>query len=58
MDTLTIREKIAKSIRRLILNGNLRSETKLNERDIANYLGVSVTPVKQALTVLEAEGFI
>lgn len=49
---------IADIIRREILSGNLKPDFPLTERDIALELGVSRTPVREALFVLQGEGLI
>ncbi|MDI3339623.1 MAG: GntR family transcriptional regulator [Sphaerobacter sp.] len=45
-------------IRRLILSGVFRPGERLIEESVAQRLGVSRTPVRQALTMLEAEGLV
>jgi len=49
---------IADIIRREILSGNLKPDHPLLERDIALELGVSRTPVREALFVLQGEGLV
>lgn len=49
---------IAEVIRREILSGNLKPDQPLIERDIALELGVSRTPVREALFVLQGQGLI
>ncbi len=45
-------------LRRLILNGEYGPDERLVEEHLAERLGVSRTPVRQALTMLEAEGLV
>jgi DNA-binding GntR family transcriptional regulator len=45
-------------IRNKIINGDLPPGTRLRERELADELGVSRVPVREALPYLEAEGFI
>ena len=45
-------------LRRLILEGEYGPEERLVEEQLAERLGVSRTPVRQALTMLEAEGLV
>ena len=45
-------------LRRLILEGEYGPEERLVEEQLAERLGVSRTPIRQALTVLEAEGLV
>ena len=49
---------IADIIRGEILSGNLKPDAPLLERDIALELGVSRTPVREALFVLQGEGLV
>jgi DNA-binding GntR family transcriptional regulator len=45
-------------LRALILEGEYRPDERLVEEQLAERLGVSRTPVRQALTMLEAEGLV
>ncbi|MGH3089356.1 MAG: GntR family transcriptional regulator [Rubrobacteraceae bacterium] len=45
-------------LRALILDGEYRPDERLVEEQVAERLGVSRTPVRQALTMLEAEGLV
>jgi DNA-binding GntR family transcriptional regulator len=45
-------------LRRLILEGEYGPEERLVEEHLAERLGVSRTPIRQALTMLEAEGLV
>jgi GntR family transcriptional regulator, gluconate operon transcriptional repressor len=49
---------VATRLRLLILSGEIRAGTHLVENDLAEMLGVSRGPVRQALAQLEQEGFI
>ncbi len=49
---------IADIIRREILAGNLKPDQPLMERSIAQELGVSRTPVREALFTLQGEGLV
>jgi DNA-binding GntR family transcriptional regulator len=55
---LPLRDLVATEIRRLILDGTLRPGERLIEDRLAEQLGVSRNPVREALRVLEAEGFV
>jgi DNA-binding GntR family transcriptional regulator len=46
------------SIRRAIITGELRSGDKLQEAKLADKIGVSRTPVREALTRLSTEGLV
>jgi DNA-binding GntR family transcriptional regulator len=50
--------EILERIRGLILTGEYGPEERLIEEQLAQRLGVSRTPVRQALTMLEAEGLV
>lgn len=45
-------------MRRLILDGEYGPDDRLVEEQLAERLGVSRTPIRQALTMLEAEGLV
>ncbi|SMC05701.1 transcriptional regulator, GntR family [Rubrobacter radiotolerans DSM 5868] len=45
-------------LRAMILTGEYRPDERLVEEQLAERLGVSRTPVRQALTMLEAEGLV
>jgi DNA-binding GntR family transcriptional regulator len=51
-------EHIASHIRRLIFEGELRPGTRVPQDTIAGDLGVSRIPVREALIVLEREGWV
>src|ERR1700753_1425285 len=55
---LPLRDVVATEIRRLILDGSLGQGERLIEDRLAEQLGVSRNPVREALRVLEAEGFV
>ena len=52
------RRTVLDRLRHLILIGEYRPEERLIEERVAARLGVSRTPVRQALTMLEAEGLV
>ncbi|PZU83136.1 MAG: GntR family transcriptional regulator [Chelatococcus sp.] len=45
-------------LRRAIVAGRFRNGERLNERQLAEMLGVSTTPVKDAIRMLESEGLV
>jgi len=49
---------IFERLRRLILEGEYGPNERLVEEQLAERLGVSRTPIRQALTMLEAEGLV
>ena len=54
----TLAEEAADNLRELILLGKLAPGTAIPERDLAEALGVSRTPLREALRLLEVEGLI
>lgn len=53
-----LRELVLEAIREAIMNGSLQPRERLMEIQLAEELGVSRTPVREALRKLELEGFI
>lgn len=53
-----LREHVHDRLRRAIISGELAAGSWLNERSMAEQLGVSTTPLKEALRRLEAEGLV
>lgn len=51
------RAAVGKAVRRLIIEGELRPGDRLVERQLADRLGFSRVPVREALRELEHEGF-
>jgi DNA-binding GntR family transcriptional regulator len=49
---------VVEQIRGLIVEGILKPGTKLNERELCETLGISRTPLREALKVLEADGLV
>ena len=54
----SIEQRVARTLRDLIVGGQLPSGTPLVQRDLAQQLGVSPTPVRAGLSQLEREGFV
>src|ERR671936_242795 len=48
----------AEYIRRLIFDGTLRSGHRIPQNEIAELLGISRVPVREALVALEREGWV
>lgn len=55
---VTAQEAVLAELRRLILEGELRPGSPIRQDAIANSLGVSRVPVREALKILEGEGQI
>jgi DNA-binding GntR family transcriptional regulator len=55
---LTSAERTLATLRELILDGDLGPGTRLGEVELADRLGVSRTPVREALSRLAAEGLV
>lgn len=53
-----LRELVLEAIREAIVNGTLKPRERLMEIQLAEELGVSRTPIREALRKLELEGFI
>jgi len=47
-----------RALRETILRGHLRPEQKLSENQLARAMGVSRTPIRQAIHMLESEGLV
>ncbi|WP_448627785.1 GntR family transcriptional regulator [Geodermatophilus sp. URMC 64] len=56
--SLTSAERTLAALRELILDGGLRPGARLGEVELADRLGVSRTPVREALSRLAAEGLV
>lgn len=54
----SIEERVAQSLRALIVSGRLAEGTQLVQRELASRLGVSQTPVRAGLGRLEQEGLV
>jgi len=54
----SLREHVHERLRRAIVAGRFRNGERLNERALADMLGVSTTPVKDAIRRLESEGLV
>ena len=54
----SIEQRVAQSLRALIIAGQLPEGTQLVQRDLATRLGVSQTPVRASIGRLQREGFV
>lgn len=58
MPNSTLAERIAATLRRDILRGKLKPGAPIKERDNATELGVSRTPMREAIRILAKEGLV
>ena len=56
--SVTSSERVIASVREMILDGRLAAGARLGEVELADRLGVSRTPVREALSRLGAEGLV
>ncbi|MDQ0393611.1 GntR family transcriptional regulator [Labrys monachus] len=54
----TVEHQIAEVLREKIIVGVIARGQKLKQAEIASMLGVSITPVREALRLLEAQGYV
>ena len=55
---LTARDFVLEGIRDAMLNGDIKAGEELDDQSLADSFGVSRTPVREALKVLEVQGFV
>ncbi len=58
LNPLSLREQVVERIRTAIIEGRLKPGDRITETELTEQLGVSRTPVREALIVLESEGLI
>jgi len=58
MDTRDLSEQTYSRLRDMIIRGRLKPEKRLLEEELAEFCGVSRTPVRDALTRLRNEGYV
>jgi DNA-binding GntR family transcriptional regulator len=54
----TLHEEIANNLRELIMSGELHEGDKIKEDELCSSMGISKTPLREALRVLSVEGLI
>ena len=52
---IPLRDQILDSIKRAIITGKFRASEKISEEELAEQLGVSRTPIREAIRVLEQQ---
>lgn len=55
---LPLRDVVFKTLRQAIIKGNLEPGERLMEMDLASRMGVSRTPIREAMRMLELEGLV
>lgn len=55
---LSLREHVYQEIRDAIIRGHLEPGSRLRETEIANQMGVSRGPIREAIRILEQEGLV
>ena len=55
---LPLREVVFRTLRQAILKGELKPGERLLELHLADRLGVSRTPIREAIRMLELEGLV
>ncbi len=58
VELLSIRERAYRHLKDLILEGEYKPGDRLIERELANDLNISRTPIREALFRLESQGFV
>jgi DNA-binding GntR family transcriptional regulator len=58
LDTLSLRERVYQALREALVSGELPPGERLRDQELAARLGVSRTPVREALQRLEDEGLV
>lgn len=56
--TVSYKDRVYKEIKSAIISQRLKAGEQLNERMLAEQMGISRTPVREALSMLENEGWI
>ena len=55
---LHLHDVLVERLRNFVVEGSIPAGTKLNERELCNTLGISRTPLREAIKVLAAEGLV
>ncbi len=55
---VALRDQILDSIRKAIIRGQFKASEKISEEDLAAQLGVSRTPIREAIRILEQQGIV
>ena len=55
---IALRDQVLDSIRNAIIRGTLKASEKIPEEELATRLGVSRTPIREAIRILEQQGIV
>lgn len=55
---LTKKEYVARWLREMVISGAMRPGTRIRQQEIVEALGVSATPIREAIRQLETEGYL
>ena len=55
---ITAKENAFNQLQQWIIDGTLHPGEKLNDTELAEALGVSRTPIRESLQLLEVQGFV
>ncbi|MGH8926224.1 MAG: GntR family transcriptional regulator [Acidimicrobiia bacterium] len=58
LDVRSLRDRVVNAIRVGIIQGSLRPGQKIPEQELATQLGVSRTPIREAIRILEQQGLV
>ncbi|MGH9199183.1 MAG: GntR family transcriptional regulator, partial [Acidimicrobiia bacterium] len=58
INQVALRDRIVNAIRDAIVQGKLKPGEKIPEQDLAVQLGVSRTPIREAIRILEQQGLV
>lgn len=58
INPVSLRDQVVEQVRRAIIEGRLKPEDHITEAALTRELGVSRTPVREALILLESEGLV
>ena len=58
VETVSLRDQMTEIIRKMIIRGELAENEPISERKLSLQFGISTTPIKEALRMLQAEGLV
>lgn len=58
INQVSLRDQVVSAIRDAIIKGNFRPGEKIPEQELATQLGVSRTPIREAIRILEQQGLL